>query len=282
MRAAAVPKLTSYTDRVALVTGASSGLGRLLALRFARGGARIALVALPGAELDAVGREIARLGSDGLVLPCDVAERDQVFAAAEQALRHFGRVDLLVNNAGYGHHRPFLEWGLDDMERLFRVNFMGTLYWTKTLLPQMVERGEGWIVFMASVAGRLGVPDESAYAASKFAMVGLAEALASELDDRGVHVLTVCPGPVRTGFFDAEAIARMAPSTRRSMIEPERVVEAIVRALAAGKHEITVPRRLALVYLVRALAPNLLRRNVKRRTVGSLPGVTSGSPSTPR
>jgi uncharacterized protein len=259
----AMRKLTSYKGRVALVTGASSGLGRLLALRFAGAGARVALVALPGPELDAVGQEIARMGAEGLVLPCDVAARDQVFAAAERALHHFGGVDVLVNNAGYGHHRSFLEWSLDDMERLFRVNFFGTLYWTKTLLPQMVERREGWIVFMASVAGRLGVPDESAYAASKFAMVGLAEALASELDDRGVHVLTVCPGPVQTGFFDTEAMARMPASTKRSMIGPERVIEAIVSALAAGKHEITVPRRPALVYLVRAIAPNLLRPSIK-------------------
>ncbi len=271
-------KLTSYKGRVALVTGASSGLGRLLALHFAREGARVALVALPGPELETVAGEIAGTGAEELALPCDVAARDQVFAAAERALYHFGGVDLLVNNAGYGHHRPFLEWDLDDMERLLRVNFLGTLYWTKALLPQMVERRVGWIVFMASVAGRLGVPDESAYAASKFAMVGLAEALASEVEDLGVHVLTVCPGPVRTGFFDAEAMARMPPSTKRSMIDPERVVEAIVRALAAGKHEITVPRRLALVYLIRAIAPNLLRRNIKRRIIDALPKVTSGAP----
>jgi short-subunit dehydrogenase len=87
------------------------------------------------------------------------------------------------------------------MERMLRVNFLGTLYWTKALLPGMVARRRGWLVFMASVGGKIGVPEESAYAASKFATVGLAEALSLEVEDAGVHVLTVCPGAIRTDFF---------------------------------------------------------------------------------
>src|SRR6185295_15719648 len=146
---------------------------------------------------------------------------------------------------GYGHHRRFLEWDLDDMERMMRVNFLGTLYWTKALLPQMAARRTGWIIFMASVAGKLGVPEESAYAATKFAQVGLAEALSIELEDAGVHVLTVCPGTINTPFFDAEALARMPPVAKRMMIEPERVVEAVFDGLARGKREVTVPRFIA-------------------------------------
>ncbi len=123
---------------------------------------------------------------------------------------------------------------------------------------------------MASLGGKIGVPEESAYAASKFAMVGLAEALSVELEDEGVHLLTVCPGIFRTAFFDAEALARMPPVSSRNMQEPEVLVDAVMDALARGKREITVPRRFATAYVVKALAPGVLRRNVKRTTLEAL------------
>jgi short-subunit dehydrogenase len=263
-------RLTSYRGKTALVTGASSGIGRLLALRFAKEGARLVLVARREAELQQLANEIERGGGQAFVLPCDVGDRAQVFAAAEQALSRAGAIDILVNNAGYGHHRRFLEWDLDDMERMMRVNFLGTLYWTKALLPHMVERGSGWIVMIASVAGKLGVPEESAYAASKFAQVGLAEALSYEVEDAGVHVLTVCPGAINTPFFDAEALERMPPVSKRLMIQPEQLIDAIIAALARGKYEITVPRFIATGYFARLLAPGFMRRNTKRTTIDAV------------
>ena len=263
-------RLASFRGKNALVTGASSGIGRLLAQRLAREGARVALVARRQAELREVAKAIQEGGGHALVLPCDVAERAEVFACAEQAVRAFGGIDILVNNAGYGHHRSFLDWDLDDMERMLRFNFLGALYWTKALLPQMAARRTGWLVFVASVAGKLGVPEESAYAASKFAMVGLAEALSIELEDLGVHVLTVCPGTIDTPFFDAEALERMPPVSRRMMIQPGRVVDAVIAALARGKHEITVPRMIAAGYVVRTLAPGFMRRNTKRTTIDAV------------
>ena len=263
-------KLTSYRGRTALVTGASSGMGKLLAERFAREGAHVALVARRAAELESVAAEIAAAGGSALVLPCDVADREQVFAAAERAQRELGEIDILVNNAGYGGHHLFLEWDIGDMERMMQVNYFGAVYWTKALLPGMVRRREGWVVFMASVAGKLGVPDESAYAATKFAMVGMAEALSMEVEDSGVHVLTVCPGAIHTDFFDPQALARMPPVARRSMIEPKPVIEGVMRALATGKREITVPRPIATAYVIRALAPGFMRRNTKRTTIDAM------------
>jgi short-subunit dehydrogenase len=263
-------KLASYEGITALVSGASSGIGRLLALRLARAGAGVALVARRTDLLEALAAEISSQGGEALVLPCDVAERGQVFAAAQRALDHFGGIDLLVNNAGYGHHRRFLDWDLDDMEHMMRVNYFGALYWTKALLAQMVERRRGWIVFVASVGGKLGVPEESAYAASKFAIVGLAEALSLEVEDAGVHVLTVCPGTIRTDFFDEEALRRMPPVSRRMMAEPERLVDVIIKGLAKGAHEITFPRFIAAGYVVRAIAPGFMRRSTKRQTLEAL------------
>ena len=263
-------RLTSYRGLTALVTGASSGIGRLLALRLAREGARVGLVARRARELEQAAEEIRAGGSDARVLVCDVADREQVDACVASALEHFGGIDILVNNAGYGHHRSFLEWNVADMERMLRVNFLGTLYFTKALLPQMVERGKGWLIFIASVAGRIASPEESAYAASKFAMVGLAEALSLEVEGAGVHVLTVCPGAIRTPFFDEEALRRMPPVALRSMVAPEGLVDAIVRGLAKGKRELTHPRSIAAGYVVRAFAPGFMRRQVRRFTLDAI------------
>src|SRR5262245_54550197 len=148
-------RLRSYRGVRALVTGASSGIGRALALRFAREGARVALVARREALLQAIAAEISDRGGEAHVLPADLGDRQQALACAEKATAALGGIDLLVNNAGYGRHRPFLDWDLADMEQMMRVNYLGPLCMTKALLPQMMARGRGWLVFMSSVAGRI-------------------------------------------------------------------------------------------------------------------------------
>ena len=256
----------AFRGRVALVTGASSGLGRALALRLAGSGMRVALVARRRDALDALAAEIARGGGDACAFPCDVESASDVAAATDAVLARYGAVDLLINNAGYGHHRPFLSWDLEDMERVMRVNYVGALRFTKALLPGMVERRRGSLVFVASVAGKIATPDESAYSASKFAMIGLAQSLSLEVEDAGVHVLVVCPGVIRTPFFDAEALSRMPPVSRRSMVEVEGLVDAILDALIKHKREVTYPRSIAAAYVVQAIAPGFMRRQVKRTT----------------
>lgn len=263
-------RLESLRGIRVLITGASSGIGRVLARRLAADGARVALVARRESKLREVADEIEAAGGEALVIPCDVAELREVNATAQAACDGFGGVDLLVNNAGYGHHRTFLEWDVADMERMMRVNYFGALYFTKALLPQMVARRSGWLVFVSSVAGRIASPEESAYAASKFAMAALASALSIEVEDDGVHVLTVNPGVIQTPFFDEEALARMPPVSKRQFVAPERLVDAIVAALAAGKREITFPRWIASGYLVQALAPNFMRRQIRRNTIDAV------------
>jgi short-subunit dehydrogenase len=260
-------RLEDFMGRTALITGASSGVGRLLALRIATAGARVGLVARREPELEALAEEIRAGGGEAIPLVCDVADRQQALTTAKKAVEALGRIDVLVNNAGYGHHRRFLDWDLEDMERVMRVNFLGTLYFTKALLPAMVERGRGWLVFIASAAGRIAPADETAYAASKHAMVGLAGSLSLEVEDAGVHVLTVCPGAIRTPFFDDEALARLPAVAWRQMAEPEDLVEAIMDALARGKRELTFPRWIASGYVAQALAPSFFRGQLKKHTV---------------
>ncbi len=262
--------LASFQGLSTLITGASSGIGRLLATRLAQKGARVALVARRKDELETLASEIRKAGGEAIVLPCDVTDREQVSHTTSEALRQFGSIDLLVNNAGYGHHRTFLEWDVDDMERMMRVNYFGTLYFTKALLPQMVERQKGWLVFVSSVAGKIASPEESAYVASKFAMEGLASALSIEVEDAGVHVLIVRPGVIRTPFFDEEALSRMPPVSKRQFQEPEKMVDAILSALERGKRELTFPGWIASGYLVQALAPGFMRRQIRRNTIDAV------------
>jgi len=259
--------LTDYKGLNAVITGASSGIGRLLALRLAGAGARVALVARRRKELEVLAGEIRAGGGEAVALVCDVADREQALAGASRATDELGTIDMLVNNAGYGRHRRFLDWDLEDMERVMRVNYLGTLYFTKALLPAMVEAGRGWLVFVASVAGRIAPGDETAYAASKHAMVGLASSLSLEVEDAGVHVLTVCPGAINTPLFDAEALQRLPEVARKRMAEPEDLVDAIILALARGRRELTFPRWIATAYVAQALAPSLTRRQVKKHTV---------------
>jgi len=263
-------KLRDYTGLNALVTGASSGIGRVLAERLAALGASVALVARRAEELEKLAEKIRNAGGEALALPCDVGERKAAEACCAEALSRMGSVELLVNNAGYGHHRTFLEWDVADMERMMRVNYLGSLYFTKALLPQMVERRRGWLVFVSSVAGKLAPPEESAYAATKFALVGLAHSLSIEVEDSGVHVLTVYPGVIRTPFFDEEALRRMAPASRSRMVEPEGMVDAILDALARGRREVTHPGGIAPAYAIQALAPGFMRRMMKRSTLDAL------------
>ena len=276
-------KLRNYRGLTALVTGASSGIGCRLSERFAQAGAHVVLVARRQSELEQVRDAISDAGGSAEARVCDVSKRAEVDRCISE-LRQAGRsIDILVNNAGYGRHRPFLDWDVEDMERMVRVNFLGTLYFTKAVVPMMVEQKRGWLVFMASVAGRMGTPDETAYSASKFAMVGLAEALSIEVEDFGVHVLTVCPGAIRTPFFDDEALQRMPPVAKKSMADAEGLVNAILKSLAQGKRELTYPRAIAAGYIARALAPGFTRKQLRRVTLDAVrKHLAKTSPASPK
>ena len=259
-------QLKDFQGLSALVTGASSGIGRIFAKRLAKQGARVALVARRESELESLAAEIREQSGEALVLPCDVADKEQALGAAAKALEQFGAVDILVNNAGYGGQSTFLDWDLEDMERIMRVNYFGALYFTKALLPRMVERKKGWLLFISSVSGRIASPEKSAYAATKFAMTGFAEGLSLEVEPAGVHVFTAYPGVVRTPFHTEQMMADMPAKTKDSMVEPDQVVEAVFDALAAGKREVTYPGGIAAGYVVKALAPEFLRKQVLKAT----------------
>jgi NAD(P)-dependent dehydrogenase (short-subunit alcohol dehydrogenase family) len=225
-------------DRIALVTGGGRGIGRAIALAFAREGAHVAVTARTGAELAAVAAEIRALGRKALAVPCDVAERAQVDDAVRQTVDGLGPVQILVNNAGMAVSAKLLDTDDALWERHLRVNLTGAFLVTRAVLPGMLAAGWGRIINVASIAGRQGYPYVAAYTASKHGLLGLTRALAQEVVTAGVTVNAICPGYAateltwasarniqkRTGRAYDEAVQALAAfSPQKRLIEPEEV-----------------------------------------------------------
>ncbi|WP_437983238.1 SDR family oxidoreductase [Sorangium sp. So ce117] len=216
-------------DKIALITGASRGIGKASALALSREGAVVVGVARNAADLAALEREIRDAGGRGLMIEADVTRAASVAACVERAVRELGRVDILVNNAGIGGYRPFLEWSEDDYDRIMATNVKGTWLFCREVIPHMRRQGGGHIINVASVAGLQGYPSEAIYCASKFAQMGLTQALDREFWQENIKVSAVCPGGVETHF--ALGDGRTAGSDRmQGFSTPEDVAEAVVLA----------------------------------------------------
>jgi len=184
---------------IAIVTGAGRGIGRGIALTFAREGADVAIASRTGLELEALAEEIRALGRRVLVQPTDVTQEDQVQLLVDRTLAEFGRVDVLVNNAGtIILPGDILQTSLQAWEEMMAANARSVFLCCKAVLQTMIERRKGKIINISSAAGLRGLPDRAAYCASKFAVTGFTEALALDMKPYGIAVNAICPGAVDT------------------------------------------------------------------------------------
>jgi len=186
-------------DKVVLITGGSRGLGLVLAREFASHGARLALCARDPDELQLALAELYNAGCDAVGMPCDVSCPDEVVCMVAAIREHFGRIDVLVNNAGVIEVGPMEEMTLADHEEAMETHFWGPLYCTLAVLDEMQQRRSGRILNITSIGGKVAVPHLLPYVASKFALVGFSEGLRAELAKDGVLVTTAVPGLMRTG-----------------------------------------------------------------------------------
>jgi NAD(P)-dependent dehydrogenase (short-subunit alcohol dehydrogenase family) len=248
-----------------LVTGGSRGLGLLLAREFAAEGASVAICARDPAELERARRDLEGRGARVFAFPCDVTDRAQVKELVEVVTRHFGRIDVLVNNAGAIQVGPLEVMTLEDFEQAMAVHFWGPLYTTLCVLPQMRERRDGRIVNISSIGGKIGVPHLVPYSASKFALAGLSDGLRAELAKENILVTTVCPGLMRTGSprnatfkgrHRAEyawfAVSDALPVTS---IQADRAARQIVAACKRGQAELVITTQAVAAVKFRALFP---------------------------
>jgi short-subunit dehydrogenase len=230
----------NVAGRNVLVTGASSGIGAALARRLAGDGATVGLVARREDRLREVLEDCVGAGAAGSRMwVADLADPDAAARVADEAWAAFGHLDVVVNNAAMPKRRPVDRLTPDEVDEVMRVNFTSPVRMILTVLPRMLERGEGVIVNVASMGGRLGIVHEAAYCASKFALCGWSEAMAIDLWDTGVKVRLIQPGPIDTEIWDRPGSD--APVYDGPKFPPEDVAAGIVAAIEGDRFETYVP-----------------------------------------
>ena len=242
-------------DKVAIVTGASSGIGRETALALAKQGACVALAARRESSLLELADEIKRLGKKALVLTTDVTRQEQVEAMTQAVLTQWGRVDILVSNAGEYIQGPIIDLEPTDLQRSLDVNYFGGVYCIKAVLPHMLAQKSGHIVTVTSMDGKIGLPPDAPYVSAKFALTGFCEVLRQEVSDHGIAVTNVLPGRVDTAMIEHLRFSWVSPK-----ISPERVALSIIDAIRRRKPIVIVPPQAKLLYYINVFAPKLSDR----------------------
>lgn len=282
----------SLQGEVALVTGGSRGLGLALARELGREGCKLAICARDETELARAREDLEGRGFEVIAVPCDVGDRDQVTAMIEAVTARYGRIDLLLNNAGIIAVAPLETLTVDDIARVVDIDFWGVVYPTFAVLPQMRSRRRGRIVNVTSMGGKVSFPHMLAYTSAKFAATGFSEGLRAELATEGIAVTTVVPGEMKTGSFlhaefggDKEkeyrwfALGASAPFT----MSADRAARLIVRAIKRGTAELIYPISARLAVRLNGLAPNLtaglltLANRLLPNADGAEPGVSTGA-----
>src|SRR5262249_6705042 len=251
-----------------LITGGSRGLGLALGREFVSRGACVAICARDVEEMERASSDLVRPGRPVLALPCDVSNVEEVGRMVEAVREHFGTIDVLVNNAGAIEVGPVETMTLADYEEAMNVNLRGPLHTMLAVIPEMRRRGEGRIVNITSIGGKIAVPHLTPYTVSKFAFVGLSKAMRAELAKDGIIVTTVCPGLRRTGSqrnatFKGRNRAEYAwfsisDSLPLLTISVERAARRIITACQRGEAEVIFPLQAKIAAMAETIAPELI------------------------
>jgi len=254
------------SPRVIAITGASAGIGRATALRVARDGASVAICARRSDRLDAAASEIAKAGGQALTVVADVTSQDAMNAFVAKTVERFGRLDVMMCNAGFGIYGAIDDITPDQMQKLMDINYFGTYYAARAALPVFRRQHSGHVIVVSSIAGKRGVPYMGAYSATKFAQIGMAECLRSELHGSNIHVSVVCPVSTASEFTDVmtretggEVSGSLGP--RQSV---EEVADAVARAIEHPVPEVHPYFKSRGLVLLNAIAPGLCDKLVQR------------------
>jgi NAD(P)-dependent dehydrogenase (short-subunit alcohol dehydrogenase family) len=267
--------MSFWRDKVVLVTGGSSGMGRVIADAFAAAGAKAVLVGLEEELVRAAEAEMRAAGREVLGIQADITQQDQVDRTLEQTLRRFGRLDVLVNNAGRSMRGQILDTTPEQFRELMELNFIALVRCTRAAVPHLLPR-RGHVVNMGSLAAKAAARWVGAYPATKFAVAAYSQQLRLELGPQGLHVLLVCPGPIARkdariypleGLEDLPETARQpGAGVKVDAAHPERLARAILRACRRRKPELVYPWRARILFALSQLWPALGDWMVLRNT----------------
>ena len=267
-----------FKEKIVLITGASSGIGRQTAIDFAvRGAQSIILVARSKPNLEDIKKVLKSISNSEIVVyPCDISKKSEVVKMGIEILEKFGHIDILINNAGFGIFSKIQNQSIEEIESILFTNYLGMIYCTKSFLESMISRREGHIVNVASVAASIGVPGLGAYCASKFAMLGFSESLSHELHDTGVNITVISPIGVKTNFFNNQSFNNRVPNYTSFILEPKTVSKAILAAVNSRRLEIIVPFYIrigiwikqTIPYVINPIVGALFRRQLAKSNKG--------------
>lgn len=256
-----------FRGKTVLITGGSRGLGLILARELSRHGARLAICARDPAELERARKELLQQGAEVLAVPCDVTDRAQVSELIKVVRGRYGKIDVLINNAGVIQVGPLEVMTIEDYDEAMKTHFWGPLYTTLETLPEMRQRREGRIVNISSIGGKIGVPHLTPYSASKFALAGLSQAMRGELAKDGIVVTGVYPGLMRTGSprnatFKGQHRAEYAwftisDSLPGTSMNAERAARQVIAACQRGDAEVILSTQAVLAVKFNSLFPEL-------------------------
>lgn len=253
-------------EKTVVITGASSGIGRAVALEMARRGANVVLGARRLDRLESVAAECRALGVGAKAIAADVTRREDCRLLVAEA----GTVDVLVNNAGFAIFDSIAEAKPEELRAMMDTNYFGAVNCTQAVLPQMLDRGEGTIVNVASIAGIMGFSRMGGYSATKFALMGMTEALRDEVLGRGLRVALVCPGTTDTEFFVKAERGKMPGASRLMLaVKPQRVARAVCDAAEDGRYRRILPVMAATYMRLKELFPRFAHM-IMRRVSGVL------------
>lgn len=233
----------NFNNKTVWITGASSGIGKELAIQFAHLGARVILSARNVAKLEQLCSELN--GSQHKVIPLDLAQPEQVLEYVTQHINDIGKVDILINNSGVSQRSLFLENDFAVYRQLMEVNYFGLIALTKAVLPSMVAQGSGSVVSISSVAGKVGSKFRTGYSGSKYAVVGFMDCLRAEVADKNIHCLTVCPGSIKTAIahnsLNEHGVAQnQAEHSIENGMDVTVAVKQMISAIGKGKDEVVI------------------------------------------
>ncbi len=243
-------KVRTFQDQIAIVTGASSGIGRATALELARHGAHLALASRREDLCNELAEEIRGLKRDALVVPTDVTDPYQIKRLVDIVIECWGRIDILISNAGEYVRCPIYDLTIETLQHSLAVNYYAGVYAILAVLPHMRAKKSGYIVVMTSMDGKKGLVPDAPYVSAKFALTGFAEVLRQEVRADGIGVSNILPGRVDTPMIDYMRVPWLS-----AKISPERVAQTVIRAIRKNDPEVIIPRRAILLHYLNVLSP---------------------------